>query len=182
MRVLFSHGHLSSPKSHKIQVLAPVAERLGFETQAIDYTDLQDDPHGRIDRLRAIIRDQNEPPILVGSSLGGLVSLIAAESDPVSGLFMMAPALYMEDRLPGGAIRDSYSPQCANITVIHGWGDDICPWQGSVKFASDHLSTLHMINADHRLEDALTAVAEWLQAFLKPFCSTSPGHSCTLGP
>jgi pimeloyl-ACP methyl ester carboxylesterase len=166
MRVIFSHGHLSSPQSRKIQVLAPVAEALGLETVAIDYTDLRDDPHGRVERLNGIIEAEAEPPILVGSSLGGLVSLVASEANPVAGLFMMAPALYMEDRIPGGVIRERYEPRCSKITVVHGWGDDICPWEGSVRFAGDHQATLHLIAADHRLEDALPRIAAWLEAFL----------------
>jgi len=168
MRVIFSHGHLSSPQSRKIQVLAPVADALGLETLVIDYTDLQDDPHGRVERLRAVIARELEPPVLVGSSLGGLVSLAAAETHPVAGLFLMAPALYMEDRIPGGVIRERYDPICSTITIVHGWGDDICPWEGSVRFARDHQATLHLIDADHRLEHALPQIASWLKAFLTP--------------
>src|SRR6056297_1918248 len=166
MRVIFSHGHLSSPQSRKIQVLAQVVEALGLGVAAVDYTDLRDDPHGRVERLRARIEQEAEPPVLVGSSLGGLVSLAAAETHPVAGLFLMAPALYMEDRIPDGVIRERYDPRCSSITIVHGWGDDICPWEGSVKFARDHRATLHLIDADHRLEGALPRIAVWLKAFL----------------
>jgi pimeloyl-ACP methyl ester carboxylesterase len=166
MRVIFSHGHLSSPQSRKIQVLAPVAEALGLETLAIDYTDLQDDPHGRVERLHGLIEGEAEPPVLVGSSLGGLVSRAAAETHPVAGLFLMAPALYMEDRIPGGVVRECYEPRCSKITVVHGWGDDICPWEGSVRFARDHQASLHLIAADHRLEGALPRISLLLEAFL----------------
>jgi len=166
MRVIFSHGHLSSPQSRKIQVLAPVAESLGLATEAVDYTDLRDDPHGRVERLKRIVQEEAEPPVLVGSSLGGLVSLAAAEAHPVAGLFLMAPALYMEDRVPGGVVRERYEPKCSTITIVHGWGDDICPWQGSVDFAREHRAALHLIDADHRLEDALPSIAEWLRSFL----------------
>ena len=37
MHVIFSHGHLSSPASRKIQVLSPIALEMGFEVEAIDY-------------------------------------------------------------------------------------------------------------------------------------------------
>jgi predicted esterase YcpF (UPF0227 family) len=166
MRVIFSHGHLSSPQSRKIRVLAPVAEEFGLETHAVDYTDLRDDPHGRVERLKRIVEEEAEPPILVGSSLGGLVSVAAAEAHPVAGLFLMAPALYMEDRIPGGVVRDRYTPRCPYITVVHGWRDDVCAWQGSVEFARDQRAALYLIDADHRLEDALPSIAEWLRSFL----------------
>jgi len=167
MNVIFSHGHRSSPQSRKIQALVPEVEALGLGTLAVDYTDLQDDPHGRVERLRGLVEREAEPPVLVGSSLGGLVSLAAAETHPVAGLFLMAPALYMEDRVPGGVIRERYEPKCSSITIVHGWDDDICPWEGSVRFARDHRATLHLIDADHRLEDALPRIAAWLKAFLR---------------
>jgi len=167
MRVIFSHGHLSSPQSRKIQVLAPVAESLGLETEAVDYTDLRDDPHGRVERLKRIVEEEAEPPILVGSSLGGLVSVAAADAHPVAGLFLMAPALYMEDRISGGVVRDRYTPRCPHITVVHGWRDDICPWQGSVRFAESQQATLHLFDADHRLEAVLPAIAKILENVLK---------------
>jgi pimeloyl-ACP methyl ester carboxylesterase len=166
MRVIFSHGHLSSPQSRKIQVLAPVAESLGLATEAIDYTDLQDDPVGRIERLKARLAGLDEPAVLVGSSLGGLVSLIAAETHPVCGLFLMAPALYMEDRVPGQVIRARYAPRCSSIAVVHGWDDDVCPWDGSVRFANDHRAALHLLNADHRLDGALPDIKGLLKRFL----------------
>lgn len=167
MHVIFSHGHLSSPASRKIQVLSPIAVEMGFEVEAIDYSDLQDDPHGRVARLESRIAELAEPPILVGSSLGGLVSMAAAERHPVSGLFLMAPALYMEDRIPGGTVRENYQPKCQNVMVVHGWCDDICPWEGSLKFARDSRASLHLIDADHRLEAALPMVGQLLQEFLR---------------
>jgi pimeloyl-ACP methyl ester carboxylesterase len=111
VKVIFSHGHLSSPQSRKIQVLAPRAQALGFETEAIDYRDLRDDPFARVDRLCSRIEALDQPPVLVGSSLGGLVSMAAAERLDVAGLFLMAPALFMEDRVPNLSVRESLCPQ-----------------------------------------------------------------------
>ena len=167
MPIIFSHGHLSSPRSRKIEALAPVAVERGFGVEAIDYTDLQDDPVGRVERLKARLVELAEPAVLVGSSLGGLVSLAAAEAVPVSGLFLMAPALFMEDRIPGGTVRDRYQPQCRHITVVHGWRDDICPWESSVRFARDARASLHLLDADHRLDDALPEISLLLGRFLE---------------
>src|SRR5690625_7133618 len=90
--VIFSHGHLSSPQSSKIQALAPMAEKAGFKTLAIDYRDLQDDPVGRTERLVAAIGELPSAPLLVGSSMGGWVSMTAAGTLPVIGLCRVAPA------------------------------------------------------------------------------------------
>jgi pimeloyl-ACP methyl ester carboxylesterase len=167
MQVIFSHGHLSSPASRKIQVLAPLARQRALGVEAIDYQDLRDDPVGRIERLCDHIDRLDQPPLLVGSSLGGLVSMAAAERHEVAGLFLLAPALFMEDRLPGGVVRESYAPKARSISVIHGWSDDIIPWQSSLKFAAHNHASLHLIDADHRLDRALTDIAGLFERFLE---------------
>ena len=153
--VIFSHGHLSSPQSMKIAELEPVAKAAGFDTLAIDYRDLQDDPLARADRLIEAMRTASTPPILAGSSLGGWVSMHAAETAPVAGLFLMAPALFLEDRIPEGVVPESYTPRTDHVAVIHGWHDDIIPWQHSLRFAEANKAALHLLDTDHRLESAI---------------------------
>lgn len=167
MLVIFSHGHQSSPESHKIQMLTPIVVELGFDVEAIDNSDLQDDPHGRVERLSERIGELAEPPILVGSSLGGMISMAAAERHPVSGLFLMAPALYMEDRIPGGTVPETYQPKCEHVMVVHGWRDDTCPWESSFRFARDTRASLHLVDADHKLEGTLPIIGQLLREFLR---------------
>ena len=167
MKVIFSHGHLSSPQSRKIQVLAPLTEALGFETDAIDYSDLQDDPYGRVDRLCAAIEALESPPLLVGSSLGGLVSMAAAERFEVAGLFLMAPALFMEDRVPGGTVREAYAPKTEHVCLVHGWHDDIVEPERSLRYAAASGTTLHLLPADHGLDGALDQIGLLLTDFIK---------------
>lgn len=164
--VIFSHGHLSSPQSMKIIELAPLAERAGFETMAIDYRDLQDDPVARAQRLIETVREQDTPPILVGSSMGGWVSMHAAEAVPVGGLFLMAPALFLEDRVPEGVVPESYTPLSSQVAVVHGWHDDIIPWQHSLRFAEANKAALHLLDSDHRLETALPQLKAVFRQFL----------------
>ncbi len=166
MRVIFSHGHLSSPESRKIRELAPLAKARGCQVEAIDYRDLRDDPVGRIERLSARLADLEPPPLLVGSSLGGLVSVAAAERKPVAGLFLLAPALFLEDRIPGGVVRSAYQPRSSLISVVHGWKDDVIPWRHSLRFAEQQAGSLHLFDADHRLESVLPAIARLFDAFL----------------
>ncbi|MCC5863914.1 MAG: alpha/beta fold hydrolase [Wenzhouxiangella sp.] len=165
-RVIFSHGHLSSPESRKIQVLAPLAQARGYAVEAIDYRDLRDDPVGRIDRLAERLASLDEPPVLVGSSMGGIVSMAAAEQHPVDGLFLLAPALYLEDRLPDTRVREAYQPQCRHIALVHGWHDDVIPWQHSLRFAEVSNAALHLVHAGHQLGDCLPTIAALFEDFL----------------
>ncbi len=164
--VIFSHGHLSSPDSRKIVELAPVAEARGFRVEAIDYRDLRDNPVGRVQRLLQRLRELDRPAVLVGSSMGGYVSLAAAEQMPVAGLFLMAPALFLEHYVDGGVVPDSYQPKTRHVSIVHGWRDDIIPWRNSLKFAEQSHAVLHLFDGDHVLHGCLPSIAASLDDFL----------------
>jgi pimeloyl-ACP methyl ester carboxylesterase len=165
--VIFSHGHISGPQSLKIVELEPIARDAGFETLAIDYRDQQDDPAARAERLIQAVRDLAQPPVLAGSSMGGWVSMHAAENVPVAGLFLMAPALFLEDRVPEGVVPERYAPQTDRVAVVHGWHDDIIPWQHSLRFAEANQAALHLLDTDHRLETALPQLKAIFERFIQ---------------
>lgn len=165
-RVIFSHGHLSGPESMKIVELSPLAAEAGFDSHAVDYRDLQDDPVARAQRLIGIVREEPEPPVLVGSSMGGWVSMHAAETVAVAGLFLMAPALFLEDQVPDGVVPERYAPRSGRVCVVHGWRDEIIPWQHSLRFAKASKAALHLLDTDHRLESALQSLRPIFRHFL----------------
>lgn len=172
--VIFSHGLDSGPQSRKNEYLRPMAERLGWPTVAVDDRDIHDNPPARVDRLVERIEACAQPPVLVGSSLGGYVSVSAAERCRVAGLWLLAPALFMEDRYehadPPLTAREAYTPMSGPISVIHGWNDDIIPWQNSLKFAEQNQADLHLLNAGHRLENVLPT----LKCLLADFLNAAP--------
>ncbi len=94
MKVYFSHGKESGPWGSKIKRLAAIAKQLGCGVESIDYTDTMD-PDLRVERLLAVLDTEPGSFVLVGSSMGGYVSLVASESVDAKGVFLMAPALYM---------------------------------------------------------------------------------------
>jgi len=165
--IIFSHGHESSPESRKIQVLRPIAEQGGLTTEAIDYTDLRDAPVARRERLLARLDELDCPIVLAGSSLGGWVSMAAAEQTPVAGLWLMAPALFMEDHVDGGEIPDAYAPRTGHVMVVHGWYDEIIAWRNSLKFAEAFGATLHLVADGHRLENSLITLERLFAEFLE---------------
>lgn len=166
-RVIFNHGHESGPDGAKIRALRPIAENAGFATEAIDYTDLRDAPVARRDRLIARLDELDRPAVLVGSSLGGWVAMAAAEARDVAGLWLMAPALFLEDRVDGGAVPDRYRPRTGHVEIVHGWHDDIIAWRNSARFAESCAAALHIVADGHRLENSLDELQHLFGRFLR---------------
>ena len=167
MHLIFSHGHLSSPDSAKIRRLSPLAEAAGWRPRALDYRDLRDDAGGRVERLCEELAALKEPAVLVGSSMGGYVSVAAACRMPVRALFLLAPALYLNDRYPdAGLIDQDYPVQSGPICVIHGWHDEIIPWRNALRFAEARSASLHLLDTDHGMHSAMDRFAELFRVFL----------------
>jgi pimeloyl-ACP methyl ester carboxylesterase len=127
MNLFFSHGRESGPWGFKIKRLAKIAEAKGFSVDSIDYRDDQD-AELRVDRLLARLQQETQPFILVGSSMGGYVSLVASAVVPTQALFLMAPALY----IPAYKTQQ-YTSTAAHIEVVHGWSDAVIPVQNSIE-------------------------------------------------
>ena len=161
---IFSHGKESGPKGTKIQILRKVAISQGFETTSIDYTKCKtaDD---RIKLLKEFIESKKpESLVLIGSSMGGYVSTVAANDYKLAGLFLLCPALYMAN--PEYAIHD-YLPKCDHIEIVHGWEDDIVPCENSIKFGRQTKAVLNLVNDNHRLIDSHNFLAKRFEDFLK---------------
>ena len=160
MKVIFSHGKESGPWGFKIKRLAAIAKKHGCSVDSIDYTDLMD-PDQRVERLLDVLKQEAEPFVLVGSSMGGYVSLVVSESVDTSGLFLMAPALYIPSF--GRQRYDSKSPL---IDIVHGWSDDIIPVENSIQFARQADCALHLISGDHALNGVVEEVEALFDRFL----------------
>jgi alpha/beta superfamily hydrolase len=160
MKVYFSHGKESGPWGTKIKVLAEIAKKHGCDVESIDYSDLMD-PDLRVQRLLTVLENEDGEFILVGSSMGGYVSVIAAMQRVPKAMFLLAPALHMP-----GYDRETYSSDCDAIEVVHGWDDDIIPPDHSLRFAKAEDCTLHLISGDHRLNTSLDMVSRLFEHFL----------------
>ena len=169
MKVIFSHGKESGPWGTKIRRLAPIAEAAGHSVDSIDYTDTMD-PDIRAGRLVDLLAGENSELLLVGSSMGGYVSLVAAEQKPVRAIFLMAPALY----IPGWQ-RQDYDPGGAQVEIVHGWSDDVIPVENSIRFAQQADCSLHLISGDHALNGSLDAIETLFRNFLQAVENSSSG-------
>lgn len=158
--VVFAHGKESGPWGTKIRYLAHIAKRNGAEVLSPDYRDLAD-PDQRVLRLLDLPLPTYDSLILVGSSMGGYVATVASQTMKPRGLFLMAPAFGM----PGYAEK-KLQPGAEEVCIVHGWQDEIIPVEHALSFAREHLSELHLIEADHRLTAALPTVGRLFEDFL----------------
>ncbi|TDJ45939.1 MAG: alpha/beta hydrolase [Gammaproteobacteria bacterium] len=158
--VCFSHGKESGPWGTKIQALAEIARAKAWAVESLDYQGM-DDPQERVDLLVDWCRQQAAPIVLAGSSMGGHVTAAAANIVVPAGLFLMAPAFYVSgyEQLPP-------EPPACPLTIVHGWRDEIIPWQNSVRYGETCHATLVLLDSDHRLTDVLDEVGHHFSLLL----------------
>jgi pimeloyl-ACP methyl ester carboxylesterase len=154
------HGKESGPGGSKIAALADVARARHWAVASLDYSHTTD-PAARLDQLLGACINVRRPLVLVGSSMGGWVAAEAAERLGAYGVFLLAPALY----IPGYPTQDPVVP-AARTEIIHGWDDEIIPFENAIRFARLRQCTLHLVQGDHRLNARIPLLRELFDAFL----------------
>jgi surfactin synthase thioesterase subunit len=168
-RVIFSHGQESGPWGTKIMAMAERVRACGHAADSIDYQGMAD-PADRVQKLIAASRELEEALVLVGSSMGGHVATAAASAVGARGLFVLAPAYYME-----GYEMHTPAPPDIPIAIVHGWHDDIVPVENSIRFARECSATLHIVDGDHRLTANIDEINAYLELFLDTLTGATPG-------
>ena len=157
--IYFNHGKESGPWGDKITRLAEVARSRGFDSESLDYAGMEVET--RITKLLASNARTTRPLILVGSSMGSYVAAVASASLHPKGLFLLAPAFYM----PDFAVQEPV-PNADLVTLVHGWKDELIPYENSIRYAKIYKATLHLVDSDHRLSSQLPLIAALFDAFL----------------
>jgi pimeloyl-ACP methyl ester carboxylesterase len=161
--VYFAHGKESGPWGVKITALANLARQFGFEVISPDYSSTGDAD----ERVRMLLAlkpsiSPGDRLVLVGSSMGGYVSTVASAVLKPDGLFLLAPAFYIN------GYREQAPRSYAKRTVIvHGWHDDVVPLEHSIRFARAQPCALHILNSDHSLTSALPEIEALFKNFLE---------------
>lgn len=158
---VFSHGKESGPWGIKITHLAKVAQAAGFEVISIDYRGVHD-PEERVRMLSAQCPKHEGITVLIGSSMGGYVSLVASEQIRPAGIFLMAPAVGMT-----GYAHPLPVPHAPLTAIVHGWDDDIVPPANIIDYAGKNRLELHMLPDGHTLENSLAFLEERFRNFLE---------------
>lgn len=160
--VIFSHGKESGPWGKKISRLAPIAEEVGCAVVSVDYRGVTD-PLERVRMLVEASRRVGGGVILVGSSMGGAVSLAAASQVDPLGLFLMAPAIGIPGYPPLPPLR-----RIPPTLIVHGTEDAIVPPGPVMEYARLHGMELVMLPDGHTLEGSLDTLADLFRRFLAP--------------
>lgn len=158
--VVFSHGSDGSPWGTKIKALAEIARAEGYGAESVDYRGI-DSPTERMSLLMNFCKELQGDLVLVGSSLGAYVALGCASNLHARGLFLMAPAIYVEGLPPlrGPAL------DCP-VSIIHGLRDDVVPYEHSIRFAKAVGAPVHLLDDDHRLHTHIRLVRYLFEYFL----------------
>jgi pimeloyl-ACP methyl ester carboxylesterase len=159
--VIFSHGQESGPWGTKIRAMAERVRSLGCRADSINYQGIAD-PTERVEKCLRKCADIEDELILVGSSMGGHVATAAAERLGAAGLFVLAPAFFMED------YEDlTPEPPSMPICIVHGWHDDVVPVENSIRYARSCSATLHIVDGDHRLTANIDEINDYLEQFIR---------------
>ena len=111
-------------------------------------------------RLLAFCKDLRGSLVLVGSSMGGWVSVAGSSLLQARGMFLRAGALH------AGLREVQPRPAMCQTTIVHGWRDDVVPVENSVRFAREQNATLHVLDSDHGLLDQIRAINHFFSYFL----------------
>lgn len=165
--VYFSHGQESGPWGTKIKAMAATARELGCRVESVDYQGIAD-PAERVAKLVETCAGVDEPLILVGSSMGGHVATAAAAAVNAIGLFVLAPAYYMDGY-------EQLTPPAPHIplVIVHGWRDDVVPVDNSIRYAREIRATLHVVDGDHRLTENIGEINFYLRRFVSELAATT---------
>lgn len=159
MQVLFLHGRESGPEGSKIRMLRDA----GWPVEAPDCRGIED-VHERVAIARDAVRRPQEPTLLVGSSMGGLTAALlwselsaSAESPPIEGVLLLAPALNWADAVGVERVHP-------RTTVVHGDADDLVPVEASRAFVEQFGCRYVEVKDGHRLADSHPTILAELQA------------------
>jgi predicted esterase len=161
--VHFIHGKESGPGGRKLAALSEVAGDAGWRTCSLNYAHTTD-PAARLQQLVTACLGERGPLLLVGSSMGGWVAAEAARRVGARGVFLLAPAVYMA----GYPSQEPVVPH-EHTDIVHGWDDDVIPYDNAVRFARTNGCTLHLVQGDHRLSAQIPLLCELFTSFLRKF-------------
>lgn len=170
----YIHGYQSSPQSTKGQLL-----KKELNVKPIKYRDCLPEKLEIKKCIKNIQKNiqQDPKPILIGSSLGGLLSAKAAlQNKKISQLILLNPAtippetdLNTIQNMPKRILKNMQDPQLfnkkikANIFIIAGTKDQVVPTHWKTQFAQAQQATIKFLKDNHRLSQKINQLPTMIQ-------------------
>ncbi len=156
MNIYFLHGLESGPRGSKFVAL----QEKYPEIKTIDFQGILD-PNERLNKALVEIPEE-EDVVLVGSSMGGLVSYMLEQSGKrkVRGMVLCAPALLL--------YKGEVAPVSCPTTVIHGTEDEILDFEATKILAKKIGAKFVDVRDNHRLKGSITEILQSLVHILAP--------------
>ncbi|WP_243323080.1 YqiA/YcfP family alpha/beta fold hydrolase [Geothrix sp. SG200] len=144
MDLIYLHGFSSAPNGNKGRFTRMWAESHGIAFHAPDLnlpTFEALTVTAQVEAVEALVRSLPEPPVLVGSSLGGFVATaVAHRGSPLRSLLLLAPAIGFASRRMTHPAWAAYRERGEMVVFHHGEGRplrlgpdllrDLPRWQG----------------------------------------------------
>ena len=165
--VYIFHGRDSSPNGRKIQAMANVARLCGWKTVIPDFSKIKN-PDDRVQRFLKTFEKPAGKIVLAGSSMGSYVAIEASKSVHPDALFLLAPAIYIK-----GYGEVNPEPVADQITVIHGWDDNLIAPACAVRFADKFKTDLHLLNDGHELYESIPFIEKRFRDLLESHALSS---------
>lgn len=159
-QVYFFHGAFSSPQSTKIQYLKRLAEARRFSIIIPDQSAITS-PDDRVQQMLQYDFPQDDELVLVGSSMGGYVATVLSAHVKPKGLFLMAPAVFMDNYQNHDLV-----PHAQQVSIVHGWHDDVIPLPNVLHFAEQNNADLHILDGKHNLRENISTIGVIFDHFL----------------
>ena len=124
--LVYLHGFSSAPGGNKGTFARRWAENHGIPFQAPDLNLPTFETltlSAQVEAVEALLRSLPEPPVLVGSSLGGFIATAVAQREtPIRSMILLAPAIHFARRRMTGPAWAAYRDQGEMEVFHHGVG------------------------------------------------------------
>ncbi|WP_257306777.1 YqiA/YcfP family alpha/beta fold hydrolase [Geothrix campi] len=126
MDLIYLHGFSSSPGGNKGRFTRQWAETRGIAFHAPDLnlpTFKTLTVTAQVEAVEALVRSLPEPPVLVGSSLGGFIATaVAHRGNPLKAMILLAPAIHFASRRLSNPAWAAYRERGDMEVFHHGEG------------------------------------------------------------
>lgn len=159
----YIHGYLSSPDGTKGQLFKQKLQAIPIKYRDVEPEDLV--ISDCLMEIKKVIKDDNNP-VLIGSSLGGLLATKIALDTPVKTLILLNPALippfvdiHSITDMPLRILKDMKDDRLfslklnTDIIIFVGTNDNVVPNKWSIEFAKSQEATIHFLHDDHQFSN-----------------------------